>query len=252
MQSSANCCVGSTMRSAAPSPSPTISCDGDLPRLDSDQLLRILLRSIPSAQHRPELGRRVRDLSEDGSEDELLPQPAPDCGSLDDTSTHVQYSGLPDTSIDASAPQDVPTRLNTVLSIFAVPPAELTLEPHIPVNDDFETVVDLTDDDADGLRENHQTDAADSFMNGEHDDEIEVEYMLIAAKCITSPDQCHRIHDESQSKTSRRPYKRRARRTKANRTPPVLKAPPEIKRRRRQVIAAAKPKRKRRGVPGFV
>ncbi len=217
------------MRSPASSPSPTISYDGDVPGLDSDQLLRILLRSIPSAQHRPELVRRVRDLPEDESEDELLPQPAADRGSLDDTSKHVQYGGVPDTSIDASAHHELSQGLNTVLSIFAVPPAELALEPHSQVNDDSKTVVDLTDDDADGHQENHQADAVDSFMNGDQDDEIEVEYMLIAAKCTVVPSQDHRTHDESQSKTSRRPYKRRGRRVRADRTPPVLKTPPEIK-----------------------
>lgn len=220
------------------------SFDSTLPVLDSDELLRVLLKSVPSAYQTSSPDRTARA----PSEDELLPDPALKGLPPSDDSESAAPAAMADSSKACSAPRGVLHKLGSFLNKLtnSLPKSEDDSHPKVKV--EAEAIVPLADDDADGLRTEEMVNGTNDPAKEEEEDEIEVEYMLIAANCIIASAEAALPGDDIfHTKPSRT---RRGRRSKARKTAPALTAPPEIKRRR-HVNRLVKPKRKRRAVPGF-
>lgn len=84
------------------------------------------------------------------------------------------------------------------------------------------------------------------------DEEMEVEYMIIADKCVTALPSAITFQDDGERYTRRKslPHQR-TKRSRPSRTSALLQVSPPLIKRRRQISRIAKPRRKSRGVPGF-
>ncbi|KAF6767112.1 hypothetical protein PSEUBRA_002649 [Kalmanozyma brasiliensis GHG001] len=222
---------------------PTFS-NSDLPLLDSDELLRVLLKSVPSAYQTSSPDRTLRALSED----ELLADPDSQGLPPSDSSEVAGPAAMAESRIDSIARRGVLHKLGSLFHKLTNSLPKYEDDPHPIVKVEAETIVDLTDDDADVP--DTEADASESAESAkeEEEDEIEVEYMLIAANCIIAPAEAPLPRDDVFRKKPSRT--RRGRRAKTTKTAPRLTAPPVIKQRR-HVNRLIKTKRKRRAVPGF-
>lgn len=209
--------------------------------LESDQLLRTLLRSIPSSQHRPEMEHLV-------SNNACLADQPPALAS--------KYSGTnaipPDSDDFASS-----GALQKVARRFTEPSGTcVKFEGTDPL-----VHVQAEAADVDELKEEVLEDDFNSNRGrkpDEEDSEMEVDCMIIAEKCMIV---CSSVSCVNAEHTRRRPalprmapkrqYRKRSRMaiiTSSASAP--LSSPPVIKRRR-QIKRTLAPKRRRREVPGF-
>lgn len=204
-----------------------------LPVLDGKQLLKVLLRSVPSAQHRSDLG--LAQIDEDKI-DQLLAHPPSREGSPSWCGTQNTVSHPAE-----SAPTPV-GMLKKIGELFGMlVGGTVTVEEE---NTQLDVKLELDDAHFQHTEASSRTSASLNHGYTDEDDEMEVEYMIVADKCIAAAPSVEGTRDrllEQQRRNKRRVGEVSSR---------FLTAPPVIKRRR-QVTRLYKPRRKLKGVPGF-
>lgn len=210
-----------------------------LTNFDSDKLLHLLLKSIPSAQTRLDL--KPYDIEAE-MVDELRATPAP-------------TPALSQPAFSSVTMERQSTLQTSTMGIFAKIGALFGHLTGIKVEDE---------DDGSTIRsEDIQSPESNTTSDSDVEEELEVEYMLIAERCVAAPT-AYLAGGEKRKIT--RPHRRRKRGSSCaasivNPAEPtsaqLLASPPVIHRKRKEATTAgggAKRKRKRgsrRGVPGF-
>ncbi|SPO24775.1 uncharacterized protein UTRI_01749_B [Ustilago trichophora] len=225
---------------------------------DDNQLLRILLRSVPSAQYRPDLNPDFEVM-----EDELLllPKPPPHRGNVDVSAAKaVGVEVKTESEVGKSVP-GVLARLGALFSRLAAVkvedkaalPSTKTVDPTLC----RDMIVNTTGPEHTRMQSDRTASEKDE------DDEMEVEYMILAEKCVAIPTMSNstakrrRKRSTRRGKTSQDPDSpSRKRRSKSN-TPCPPSTPPSIERRRQQLTGlnpakGPSPRKKKKSVPGFM
>ncbi|CBQ71808.1 hypothetical protein sr12664 [Sporisorium reilianum SRZ2] len=232
---------------------PPIPASSSVTVLDSDQLLHLLLRSIPSSQGRSDLGPLKPDNARLAHQSSFQPP-------LNPASATRANSAMPSTG-DDPAPRGVLTKLGFLFTKLSR--TCIKIEDQDPLLDKVksepEAHVKLEAPEADELKEEI---AQVDLTADDEDSEMEVEYMIIAEKCITvgtptssvNTNRTDRHTARPNTKTAMRQHWKKSRTSRDTSSPTLpsvlLNSPPVIKRRR-QINRVAKPKRKQRAVPGF-
>ncbi|SPC66847.1 uncharacterized protein UHOD_02370 [Ustilago sp. UG-2017b] len=204
--------------------------------LDSDNLLHLLLQSVPSAQTRPDL--HELDPNEDELWDELRATPAPPTAlyfpHLDTTQYRSQaLYGSESLSLEKQG------MLENIGALFCP----------------FKSRRMDQEDDSTTIQSEDTPSPAPSTTAVESDveEELQVEYMVIAERCVTvRTTTAASAASEEKGKAGRAPS-RRKRRSTASASAVVLTSPPVILRRRTQIVGMSGEKRRKRGraMPGF-
>ncbi|SPO23071.1 uncharacterized protein UTRI_01749 [Ustilago trichophora] len=225
---------------------------------DNDQLLRILLRSVPSAQYRSNLNPEFEVM-----EDELLLLPP---------LPHRVVANVPAAKVDGvkvkmkgeggRTAHGVLARIGALFSRLTAVKVEENTDHQLNVK--VEEPVLLKDGNVDTTEPEDTSSQSDVTMSGkDEDDEMEVEYMILAEKCVTtntintSTTKRRRKRSTRRGNSSQDPDSPSRRRMIQSSTPCPTSTPPSIERRRQQFRDQTRgkelvPKKRKKGVPGFM
>lgn len=225
--------------------------------LDSDELLRILLRSIPSAQCRSDLTPVV-----EGMVDELLPLPQRTLGSIYSQASIAPAKILPQAQTQNGARKSnegMFSKLGSLLTRipFITAKVEVESSPPLSTNED-EHFLRTTN----AILEASGSTQLEPIVGLSRDaldeaEEMGVEFMVVAEKCIpaspsiSSDDSCSKrnpAHRKRSALDLGSPT-RRKRSTLSRPSPPST--PPRIQRRRQSVAKKGSPTKRKQSVPGF-
>lgn len=225
---------------------------------DNDPLLHILLRSVPSAQYRPDLNPEF-----DVMEDELLLLPSPRrWGVADASAAKVAGVKVKMKSEGGRTGHGMLARIGALFSRLTAVKVEENIDHQLSIK--IKEPVLLKDGKVDTTQPEHTRSQIDRTMSGEdEDDEMEVEYMILAEKCVTintisiPTAKRSRKRSTGRGKSSQDPDSPSRRRRIQSNTPCPPSTPPSIERRRQQVgdhtiRKGLAPQKKKKGVPGFM